>query len=161
MILGQQGTKHHSMLEQRHYQQQHHGKHHPHAAQPLNNTDVATMERVWKVGNVLDSGCGVGNGLDSECGVGNGLDSRCVGVVDHDSATRTQTDNCHSHGNAKTTVTHSIGCSSGTRTSQQWQSQNGSASNSTMADARDNTMADAQDNPINNKYCCCCRKQYT
>ena len=48
------------------------------------------MERGGEVGNVLDSGCGVGNGLDS----------RRVGVNDDDRATRTQTDNCHGHGNA-------------------------------------------------------------
>ena len=51
------------------------------------------MERV--------GGHGVGNALDSGRCVGNGLDRERVGVVVDDRATRTQTDNCHGHGNGK------------------------------------------------------------
>ena len=36
-----------------------------------------------------------------------------VDVVDDDRATRTQTKNRNGHGNRETTITHSVGCSSG------------------------------------------------
>ena len=50
-------------------------------------------------------------------GVGNaGLDGERVDVVVDDRAlTRMQTDDHNDHGNRETTITHSIGCCSGTR----------------------------------------------
>ena len=45
-------------------------------------------------------------------GVGNGIDRERVDVVVDDRETRIQINNC----NRETTITHSIGCSSGTRT---------------------------------------------
>ena len=93
------------------------------------------------------------------CGVGNGLDRERVGVGVDDSATRTQIDNCHDHGNAKTTVTHSIGCCNGTQTGN----CNHKMGYGLGVSARDKIMPDAGDNTINNDYCCCCccRKQHT
>ena len=58
---------------------------------------------------------GEGRGLDRGHGVGNGLDGECVDVVVDDRATRMQFNNHNGHGNRKTTINHSIGCSSGTR----------------------------------------------
>ena len=91
------------------------------------------------------------------CDVGNGLDRERVEVVVNDRATRTQTDNCKDHDNAKTTVTHSIGSSSGMRTDN----YNLKMGHGLGASARDKTMSDAEDNTIDNQYYCCCRNQHT
>ena len=90
---------------------------------------------------------GVGYCVDSRRGVGNGLGRERVDVVVDDRTNRMQTDNRNDHDNRETTIMHSIGCCSGTRTGnhnhQMGHDLGASARNKTMPDARSNT-------PINN-----------
>ena len=70
-------------------------------------------------------------------GVGNGLDRENVDIVDDDRATRMQTDNHNGHGNHETTITHSIGCCSGTQSVN----HNHKMDHGLEASARDRAMA--------------------